>query len=61
MRKDNNILKAYHYLYTGLNDQIMGVDIKFDAGMVLLLPMAVVKWETCPTNPNSPSASVEAR
>ena len=60
MRKDNNILKAYHYLYTGLNDQIMGVDIKFDAGMVLLLPPGGGKMGDMSTNPNSPSASVEA-
>ena len=60
MRKDNNILKAYHYLYTGLNDQIMGVDIKFDAGMVLLLPPGGGKMGDMSTNPNSPSATVEA-
>ena len=34
--------------------QIMGVDIKFDAGMVLLLPPGGGKMGDMSTNPNSP-------
>tara|TARA_B100000902_G_scaffold38459_1_gene45788 strand:+ start:12277 stop:15012 length:2736 start_codon:yes stop_codon:yes gene_type:complete len=60
MNASKNLLKAYHYLYTGLNDQIMNVDIKFDAGMVLLLPPGGGKMGDMSTNPNSPSANVEA-
>jgi hypothetical protein len=30
------IFKAYHYLYTGLNDQIKQCQIKYDAGIALL-------------------------
>ena len=30
------IFKAYHYLYTGLNDQIKQCTIKYDAGIALL-------------------------
>jgi len=32
-----NILKAYHYLFTGRNDQIINCDISYKAGMTILL------------------------
>jgi len=34
--KEMNIKKAYHYLYTGLNDQVLGADISYNAGQLLL-------------------------
>lgn len=34
------IFKAYHYLYTGLNDQIKQCDIKYDTGVALLVAPA---------------------
>ena len=30
--------KAYHYIFTGLNDQIKSLDIKYDNGLALILP-----------------------
>jgi hypothetical protein len=35
-----NILKSYHYLLTGLNDQIYACDIKYNAGHAILHPPA---------------------
>ena len=32
-----NLRKAYQYLFTGLNDQIMNLDIQFDNGVALLM------------------------
>ena len=32
------IKKSYHYLFTGLNDQILNLDIKYDTGIALLVP-----------------------
>tara|TARA_B110000444_G_scaffold257665_1_gene296633 strand:- start:7064 stop:9511 length:2448 start_codon:yes stop_codon:yes gene_type:complete len=32
--------KAYHYIFTGLNDQIMSLDIKYDNGIALMVPPA---------------------
>ena len=45
--KEMNIKKAYHYLYTGLNDQILSADISYNAGQLLLVHQVVVTWETC--------------
>jgi hypothetical protein len=33
-----NIIKAYNYTYTGLNDQIYSCQVKYDAGQELLMP-----------------------
>lgn len=35
---NGGIKKAYHYLFTGLNDQILNLDITYDNGIGLLLP-----------------------
>jgi hypothetical protein len=32
------IKKSYHYLFSGLNDQILNLDIKYDTGIALLVP-----------------------
>ena len=34
--RELNIKKAYHYLYTGLNDQVLDASIQYNAGQVLL-------------------------
>ena len=34
------LMKSYQYLFTGLNDQILDLDIKYDNGIALLLPAA---------------------
>lgn len=36
--ENGGIKKAYHYLFTGLNDQILNLDITYDNGIGLLLP-----------------------
>ena len=56
---EKNLLKAYHYLYTGLNDQILSADIKFDAGQVLLLAPGGGTMGDMSTNPNSNSPIAE--
>jgi len=35
-----NPLKSYHYIFTGLNDQILNCNLRYNAGHVLLLPPA---------------------
>jgi hypothetical protein len=34
---NNSLLKSYNYLFTGLNDQIKSLDIKYDYGLDMLL------------------------
>ena len=34
---ESGLKKAYNYIFTGLNDQIIALDIKYDAGVALLL------------------------
>ena len=38
MRKNGQLLKSYKYLFTGLNDQIVNLEMKFDPGTVVLSP-----------------------
>ncbi len=47
------IKKAYHYLYTGLNDQVLSADIQYNAGQVLLGAPGGGKLGDMSTNPNS--------
>ena len=35
---NGTLLKAYNYMFTGLNDQIQSLDIRYDQGLDLLLP-----------------------
>ena len=58
--KNVNIKKAYHYLYTGLNDQILSADIQYNAGQVLLQAPAAGTLGDLSTNPNSPGANIDA-
>jgi len=37
---NKSLLKAYNYLFTGLNDQILQLDISYNPGAALLLPPA---------------------
>lgn len=36
--ESGGLKKAYHYIFTGLNDQIKSLDIKYDNGIALILP-----------------------
>ena len=36
LRKENKLLKSYKYLFTGLNDQILNLELKFDPGTTIL-------------------------
>ena len=38
MISNGTLLKSYNYLFTGLNDQIQSLDIRYDQGLDLLLP-----------------------
>lgn len=38
MYANNTLLKAYSYLFTGQNDQILGFDIKYNTGVAILQP-----------------------
>ena len=54
--KEMNIRKAYHYMYTGLNDQILKADISYKAGQLLLgAPGGGLIGDTS-TSPNKPGA-----
>lgn len=54
--KEMNIKKAYHYMYTGLNDQILKADISYKAGQLLLgAPGGGLIGDTS-TSPNKPGA-----
>ena len=37
LKKNNSLLKKYEYFFTGRNDQILNLDIKYDPGVALLL------------------------
>lgn len=50
-----NIKKAYHYLYTGLNDQILNADISYNAGQLLLQAPGGGYMGDMSTNANSPT------
>ena len=51
--RDLHIKKAYHYLYTGLNDQVLDASIQYNAGQVLLAAPGGGKLGDMSTNPNS--------
>ena len=54
--KEMGIKKAYHYMYTGLNDQILKADISYNAGQLLLgAPGGGLIGDTS-TSPNKPGA-----
>ena len=53
--KEMNIKKAYHYLYTGLNDQVLSADIKYDAGITLLQAPGGGYMGDMSTNANNPT------
>lgn len=36
LRRENKLLKSYKYLFTGLNDQILNLELKFDPGTTIL-------------------------
>jgi len=52
--KEMLIKKAYHYLYTGLNDQILSADISYKAGQVLLAAPGGGLLGDASTSPNAP-------
>lgn len=56
--KEMQIKKAYHYLYTGLNDQILNADISYHAGQLLLGAPGGGKLGDTSTNPNAPGRTV---
>ena len=51
------IKKAYHYLYTGLNDQVLNADIQYNAGQVLLGAPGGGKLGDMSTSPNNNTPS----
>lgn len=55
-----NIKKAYHYLYTGLNDQILRCDIKYNAGQLLLGAPGAGTMGDLSTNANTPTPNIDA-
>ena len=56
--KEMNIKKAYHYMYTGLNDQILKADISYKAGQLLLGAPGGGLIGDPSTSPNKPGAPV---
>lgn len=57
--KEMNIKKAYHYLYTGLNDQILSADISYNAGQLLLAAPGGGYMGDMSTNANSPTMNTD--
>tara|TARA_B110000858_G_scaffold135733_1_gene154305 strand:- start:21595 stop:24084 length:2490 start_codon:yes stop_codon:yes gene_type:complete len=57
--KNVNIKKAYHYLYTGLNDQILSADIQYNAGQVLLQAPGAGTLGDLSTNANKSGANID--
>jgi hypothetical protein len=53
------IKKAYHYLYTGLNDQVLNADIQYNAGQVLLGAPGGGKLGDMSTSSNNNSANTD--
>jgi hypothetical protein len=53
--KEMQIKKAYHYLYTGLNDQILSADISYKAGQLLLGAPGGGSMGDSSTSPNGPA------
>lgn len=52
--REMNIKKAYHYLYTGLNDQVLSADISYNAGQLLLRAPGGGYMGSLDTNANTP-------
>ena len=52
--REMNIKKAYHYLYTGINDQILSADISYKAGQLLLGAPGAGTMGDSSTSPNGP-------
>lgn len=46
--------KSYHYMFTGLNDQILTVDLNYDAGLIFLIPPGYGNLGTIETTPVNP-------
>jgi len=53
--REMKIKKAYHYLYTGLNDQILSADISYKAGQLLLGAPGGGTMGDSSTSPNGPA------
>lgn len=58
--REMNIKKAYHYLYTGLNDQVLSADISYDAGQLLLAAPNGGTMGDMSTNANNPTMNQDA-
>lgn len=58
--REMNIKKAYHYLYTGLNDQVLSADISYDAGQLLLAVPNGGTMGDMSTNANNPTMNQDA-
>ena len=58
--REMNIKKAYNYLYTGLNDQVLSADISYDAGQLLLAVPNGGTMGDMSTNANSPTMNQDA-
>ena len=58
--REMKIKKAYHYLYTGLNDQILSADISYKAGQLLLGAPGGGKMGDSSTSPNGPGGDPNA-
>ena len=58
--REMNIKKAYNYLYTGLNDQVLSADISYDAGQLLLAVPNGGTMGDMSTNSNSPTMNQDA-
>lgn len=58
--KELNITKAYHYLYTGLNDQILKADISYKNGHTLLMAPKGGKMGNFSSNDNPMSPNIKA-
>ena len=56
--QDLKIKKAYHYLYTGLNDQVLDASIQYNAGQVLLGAPGGGRLGDMSTNPNKNTANI---
>jgi hypothetical protein len=58
--REMNIKKAYNYLYTGLNDQVLSADISYDAGQLLLAVPNGGTMGDMSTNANNPTMNQDA-
>jgi len=58
--KELNITKAYHYLYTGINDQILKADISYKNGHTLLMAPHGGSLGSISTNANPTAPNIKA-